>query len=65
MTYTDPQTPPPVDDRSAGSRREHHARVVAALVAVVAIIAVAFMVTNQTAPIRTRPPSPRRVTWPR
>ena len=51
MTYTDPQTPPPVDDRSAGPRGANTTPwVVAALVAVVAIIAVAFMVTNQTAP---------------
>ena len=49
MTYNDPQTPPPVDNRSTGPREGNATPwVVAAVVAVVAIIAVAFMVTNQT-----------------
>ena len=51
MTCTDPQNPPPVDNRSVGPRSSNATPwVVAAVVAVVAIIAVAFMVTSQTVP---------------
>jgi len=60
MTYTDPQTPPPVDTRPTATRGSSSTPwVVAALVAVVAIIAVAFMVTSRTAPEQDQPATPQ------
>ena len=51
MTNIDPHNPPPYDSRATASRSGSSTPWVgAAVVAVVAIIAVAFMVTRQTAP---------------
>ena len=50
MTYTDPQTPTPERVVEVRTERNNTGWLVAGVVAVVAVIAVAFMLTRPSAP---------------